>query len=119
MLRQGQIPGLRHWCQNAGIWVDPNETRSRYTKGPALALTGDAEGAWRLLSEPRRHHSICLIHDFFGFALLRDETRAMDPLENALHEGYRHGDWLRCEPMVAGLRTNRRFQGQTAPLAAA
>ncbi|MEM0948190.1 MAG: winged helix-turn-helix domain-containing protein [Pseudomonadota bacterium] len=96
----------------------PDEPRSQYTLGPALALAGDFEAAWRHLSKPRSDQSICLIHDFFGFALLNENARALDALESALDDGYRHGQWLLSEPSVTELRANQRFQNLTAAIAA-
>ncbi|MEO1191546.1 MAG: winged helix-turn-helix domain-containing protein [Pseudomonadota bacterium] len=95
---------------------DPDEPRSLFTLGPALALAGDRDEAWDQLSKPRSGRSNCLIHHFFGLALLNEERRALDVLEQALDEGFRHGRWLQCEAMVAEIRSNRRFQRLMAPL---
>lgn len=95
---------------------DPDEPRSHHTLGPALALAGDHAQAWEIIANQARDRSICAVHDFFGYAHIGDNKRALESLENALDEGFRDHRWLTREPMLVNLRKERGFQRLTSPL---
>lgn len=98
--------------------TDPDEPRSRHTLGPALALAGRAEEAWTTIVEQPRDSSICAVHDTFGLAQIGDRRRALESLERAMDEGFRHGVWLAREPMMAKLQGDAGFRRLTATVGA-
>ncbi|WP_300063165.1 winged helix-turn-helix domain-containing protein [uncultured Roseobacter sp.] len=96
---------------NRRLETDPDEPRSRHTLGPALAFAGHCEDAWNTIVEQPRGKSICAVHDTFGLAQIGDRRRALESLERAMDEGFRHGTWLTREPMMPASRTTPNSLG--------
>lgn|GEM_PF-1260114 len=98
---------------------DPYDVRSLYTLGPALALAGQPETAWKNLNDIPQVDTYCAIHLAFGYGALGETRLAMEAIERAVDEGYRDPRWLLQEDTLKHLHSNPRFMRLNELLAAA
>ncbi|MEM8958053.1 MAG: winged helix-turn-helix domain-containing protein [Pseudomonadota bacterium] len=98
---------------------DPEDVRSLYSLGPALALAGQHDASWQSMATLPGTETLCAIHLVFGYGALGETSMALGALERAVDEGYRDRTWLFQEDTLGGLRRERRFQQLSDQLATA
>lgn len=93
--------------------LHPDDARALYLGATLWASLGERDRAleWAnraLAMDP--DDAVTLYNVASVYALLREPEQALDCLENALHHGFAHKEWIEHDSDLASLRSQPRFQ---------